>query len=345
MLIRLVLFVCLFPLLSTGFAQGDLALGQWKSYLPYQESVSVAQSADRIFYATPFGLLALDKADFAVEYFSKVKGLSNVGIQLIDYNPYSEVLMVVYQNGVIDLLKPTGTVVLNQIRNFRNILGEKTVNNVFVANDSITYLAANYGLSRLNTVREEFEFTTFTGTAVEDVAVYANKIYAATSEGIYRIDVDDPLPDNFENWEALRNDFNFPDDYGSQVLALFEEQLFLNVDEAIYAFDGSTLDTIYQEAGYEAAYLSSEGAGLVIGLTRGTQQQGKVLYLNAAKDITPLASDCTFNPYFAIEDQNQDQAGFIWFADQARGFKYLENLSDNSCKSLSFDSPYSQYAY
>lgn len=341
---RILIFLLTISNAYSLFAQqSDLAIGQWKSHLPYRQAISVTQSADRIFYATDFGVLALDKEDFAVEYFSKVRGLSNVDIKLIKYNPFSEVLMVVYKDGVIDLLRSTGTSVLNQIKNFRNILGEKSVNNVFMSNDSIVYLAASYGVSRLNIKREEFEFTTFTGTNVNDVLVYEDNIYAATDEGIYRVELDNPLPDNFENWEALRTDSGFPDDYSSKVLAIFQDQLYLNIAQTLYAFDGMTLDSVYQEEGFDWAYLSTEGTGMLAGLTRGTQLQGKALYIDTENNIQTLSSSCTFNPFFAVEDSQK--AGFIWFADQARGFKYLENTNDASCRAIDFNTPYSQHVY
>ena len=73
------------------FSQNELAIGQWKSHLPYRKAVDVTQSQEKIYYATEWSVLALDKSDFSVEFFSKVNGLSNVGVERIKYNRISEI--------------------------------------------------------------------------------------------------------------------------------------------------------------------------------------------------------------------------------------------------------------
>ncbi|MDV7397808.1 hypothetical protein RZS08_40785, partial [Arthrospira platensis SPKY1] len=97
----------------------------------------MAQSKDKIFFATELSLLALDKDELSVEFISKVNGLSNTGVEFIRYNPFLEVLIVVYKNTAIDLLYEDGAVVtLNQVLNFQGIAGQKRIFDVHIANDS-----------------------------------------------------------------------------------------------------------------------------------------------------------------------------------------------------------------
>lgn len=223
------------------FGQNDLALGQWKSYLPYRKAVDVTQSTDRIFYATEWSVLAIDKEDFAAEFLSKVNKLSNVGISSIKYNPLSEILIIVYTDGVIDLLKPEERVSLNAIKNFRNIIGEKRINNVFVENDSMVYLAANYGISRLNILADEFAYTTFTGVEIADVVRFQNQIFVATNEGIYFTSIENPFPEDFSSWERLDQTEGFPEEYVTRQFGVFEDRLFLDIDDALFYYDGQNL--------------------------------------------------------------------------------------------------------
>ncbi|MEM8526892.1 MAG: two-component regulator propeller domain-containing protein [Bacteroidota bacterium] len=333
------LLLLMIPL--SALAQNDLAIGQWKSHLPYRKAIDVTQSQEKIYYATEWSVLALDKIDFSVEFFSKVNGLSNVGVERIKYNRFSDILIVVYTNGVIDLLKPEGTVVLNAIKNFNNILGQKNINDVYIENGSDIYLAASYGISKLNIEAEEFAFTTFTGAEINSITVFQEELYAATNEGVYKTSLKNPFPEDFSTWDFLDNSFGFPVDYSSQNLAVFQEELYLDVNDTLFRYDGNELAFAYQEEEYQLAYLSTEGNNLIAGWTRGRQQEGRILYFQDKQEFTELSRSCLFNPFFAVEDSEKD--GFIWFADQARGFKYLENFQDSQCKNISFNSPFSHH--
>ncbi len=336
------IFVSLFLLFPLAIiAQNDLAIGQWKTHLPFHQAKYVTQSDDRIFFATEFGVAVIDKADFAVAFLSKTKRLSSTGIRLIKYNNFSNILLVAYTDGVIDLLKPDGTVTLSQIKNFNNIIGQKTINDIRIENDSIVYIAANYGISKLNILKEEFEFSTLTSNlAVNSITLYNNNIYAATNEGIYFIAQSSAFPENFGAWQFLEGS-GFPLDYSTNTLAVYDNALYLDANDTLFRYDNSILEKILFEQDHKVAYLSDEGQNLMVGLTRGTQRQGKLIYFERPDRTITLPSNCTFNPLFGIEDNQK--VGFLWFADQQRRLWYLENPSDNDCESLDFNSPYSQH--
>jgi hypothetical protein len=118
-------------------AQNDtsqLAIGQWRSYLPLNTGRYVTQSPDRLFYAAEQSVLVIDKSEFSTDEISRIDGLSNSGIRLLRYHPGSKTLLVVYNNSVIDLIPDEGPVrTLNQIANFSNFVGEKMVFDLVVA--------------------------------------------------------------------------------------------------------------------------------------------------------------------------------------------------------------------
>lgn len=327
---------------TTLTAQNDLAIGQWQSHLPYRDAEFVTQSDDHIFFATEWSVLALDKTDFATEFFSKTNRLSNVGVETIKYNRAGATLIVVYEDGVVDLLTEQGTSTLNQIKNFNNVIGDKTINHIFVENDSIIYLSASYGVSKLNIKREEFVYTTSTPIPVYSFTVWENQLYFATDEGVYTTPATNNFPENFFSWELLELD-GLPLDYSSRHVTVFDNKLFLEVNNTLAFIENGQLNTVFSEASRQLNYLSTEGSGLITGWSRGDFSRGKVLYFENATTFKQLPDDCVFNPLFAIEDSRQD--GFIWFADQARGYKYVNTIDDNSCQEISFNSPYSHHVY
>jgi len=320
-------------------AQSPLAIGEWRSHLPFRIGRSVTQSNDNIYYASDQALLVLDKSDLSTRYLSKTEGLSNAGIELVKYHPGSDVLAVMYSNSVIDLVKPDGIVTLNQIRNFANLPGQKKINYAFAEGDSKLYLATSYGISAIDVVREEFEFTTFTGVRVNAVVRFDNRIYAATDEGIYVA----PLPGtrniaDFNNWEFLSVEAGFPDEYSAGALAVWNGKLYADINEVLVRWEGNSLTEVFREPGTALRFLSAEGSLLLAGFGNCTAfgcPNAKTLYFAADGSMGALASGCVSVPLGAIEDEQ----GRIWFADAFNGFRYVNRASDVLCNILEFNTP------
>lgn len=330
-----ILICCTIP----AMAQQPLAIGEWRSHLPFRVGRSVTQSNDNIYYASDQALLVLDKTDLSTRFLTKTEGLSNAGIDLVKYHPGSDVLAVVYSNSVIDLVKPDGITTLNQIRNFTNLPGQKRINQAFADGADKLYLATSYGVSSIDVNREEFEFTTFTGVKVNAVVVFQNRLYAATDEGIYVA----PAPGtrniaDFNNWDFLGLEEGFPDDYHAGALAVWNDKLYADVNDALVRWEGDQLTEIFVEPGTALRFLSAEGNVLLAGFGNCTAfgcPNAKTLFFNSNGSMGTLAAGCVSVPLGAIEDQQ----GRIWFADAFNGFRYVTQVSDAVCKILEFNTP------
>ena len=320
----------------------DLRIGQWRSHLPYNSGLHVTQSATEAFYATPFSILALDKEDFGVRFLSKVDGLSNVGIRLIKYHAPSETLIVVYNNSVIDLVEGNSVLTLNQIKNFSNLTGEKRINNIFVENDSMIYLAASYGISKLNLAAREFVFTVFTGIDVQDVGIFDGGLFMATEEGIYRTDTGNPNPEDFSLWQLLGAESGFPGDYSSGAFANYNGDFYVDVAGELYRIAPGTLAPVlvHTEASAEIAYITSEGPQLLVGyrcLSSSVCGNGKILYFNADGGSGQLPSSCIGSMRHGIQAPD----GRLFFGDLFRGFRTLSSVTAANCDLLDINSPWS----
>lgn len=331
--LRIILLLLIFPIFLS--AQPDYPIGSWRSYLPFREGNKVTQSAEQIIYATGEAIFTLDKEDLAVDFLTKTDGLSNVGVREIKYNQGSETLIVVYNNSVIDLVKEDGIRTLNDIKNFNNIIGLKEVNKIFVENSEQVYLATSFGISRLNVVSGFFEFTTFTGIAINDVVVFKEQIYIATDEGIYRVAKDNFNIDDFSNWTFLAENVGLPMDYSSSVLGVFNDQLYLGANDILYQLTGDTVQEIHTEEGFSLAFLSAENSHLLVGYECGSCD-GKVVAFSADNTFVKVPNRCINRPLDALEDEQ----GRIWFADRFDDVRYAESLNDQDCRRLSFNSPF-----
>lgn len=340
---NLLLYLLLFTVISTNLAQNVLPIGQWRAHHPYRKGIAVTQSNSAVYYATEEAILSIEKEDMAVSFLSKVDGLSNVGIQTIKYNTFSDILVVIYTNSVIDLVKPDEIITMNQIANFDNFVGEKTIADIFIENDSIIYLAANYGISKVNIFANEFVFTTFTGVPVNNVEIFGGFIYGTTEEGIYRADQNNLFLDDFRNWVLLGPEEGFPEDYSSNAITTFDGSLFVNVADTVFQIQNGGIEFVYTESDFSLEYLSGTSNYLMLGYrcNSGSCGRGKVVYFNKDGAFGTVTSDCAGVPLGAIEDQD----GRIWFGDDFRDFRMLNSITDGTCNKLSFNSPFSEESW
>ena len=324
-----------FPKILT--AQTDLAIGRWKSHLPFNSGIYVTQSDDRVFYATHYAVLIIDKDDHALERLTKVEGLSRVGVSLVKYNKQSDVLVVVYTDGVIDLVDKNSIRTLLNIPGSNIILGEKKVYDIYMANDSIAYLSANFGITTLNLRSGLFPNTVKTPVEVRGVQIFEGKLFAATEEGIYTIDLASGLNVNdFSNWGLMAGVQGFPGDYSSKTIAVFNGKLYADVSDSLYVYDGDTAQYLHHEDNFNMKFLSAEGSHLLVGFRCNGECDGRVLIFDTDNSFEMAPADCINRPDYATEDAQ----GTIWYADDFNFFR-VQGKGSGTCEGIQVNSPFS----
>lgn len=325
-------------------AQTPLKIGQWQEHLPFRSGISVTQSDTKVYYGTPYALLVFDKADPSIFHkMTKVEGLSQVGAALVKYNRGSNILAVAYDNAVIDLVSPTGVLTLLNLPKSNIILGEKHINDIYMANDSIAYLSANYGITTLDVRKGLFPNTTRTPFEVRSVHSFQNRLYAATDGGLYFYDpASGTNPDDFSNWQLLAAEKGFPFDYYARGLAVYHDKLYVGISDSLFVFDGDTARYVTHLDSMRLSYLSAEGAHLIVGYDclKDGCSNGRVLLLDADHQITPAGSLCANGPTYAIEDEQ----GNIWYADRFNGYR-LQRNGQGSCELMTINSPRTHHVY
>jgi len=319
----------------------SVAIGQWSQHLPWQRAVSVTQSDAKIFYATEWAVVEIDKADRSAQYLTKVEGLSDVSMNFIRYNQAAGVLLLAYSNSNIDLWRASDGSVVNLpfIQKNVNISGDKKIYDATFEGKK-AYLACGFGILKLNLETAEVEYTVFTGVPIRSVAVYKNNLYAGTEEGIYRLPDDDINPADFSRWRLLGQSDGFPQGNTANCLTVSNDILYLGVERALCRFDGATFDTVTVNPSKNVIFLSAEGAGLVIGWRKDENDfNGRIQYLepgsNTPYDINfPCES---FVPQYAVEEGSKK----FWIADANDDFRYYDAI-DGKCERFRFNSPYNE---
>jgi hypothetical protein len=184
-------------------------MGSWKDYLSYANATKVAISTTKVYCVTEGGLFYYDLQDNSISKISEKIPLSDFGIKTIAYSLENHVLVVTYKNSNIDLIYDDGSVInLSDIKR-KQITGDKSINNItFLGNEA--YFSTGLGIVVLNLEKKEIKETYLIGEggnalAVNDIAIYNQKIYAATNNGLRWAEKDGTNLQDFNNWLVVEN--------------------------------------------------------------------------------------------------------------------------------------------
>ncbi|HYQ57828.1 MAG TPA: hypothetical protein VEP89_10840, partial [Draconibacterium sp.] len=183
--------------------------GTWQDYLSYNKATKVAVSSDKVFCVAEGGLFYYDLEDNTVNKFGDAIQLSDFDVETIAYSEAMNILVIAYANSNIDLLFDDGHVVnLSDIKR-KSVAGSKAIHNITCSGNE-AYLSCGFGIVVLNLDKQEVKDTYYIGDEgaameVNDVETDNNFIFAATNQGIYQADKDEPNLANYANWMHVEN--------------------------------------------------------------------------------------------------------------------------------------------
>jgi hypothetical protein len=319
-------------------AQSDLAIGEWKSYLPYKSGLYVTQGPEKIYYGTEFSVFSINKEDFSAQFLSKTEGLSDIGISVIKYDGQHEQLIIAYSNSNIDIVKGTDIFNIPSIKLNTNIIGDKTVYNIHIASNGRAYLACGFGVLELDLEKKEFGFTSFSpGVRILDITSKGSMLFAASDEGVYSADLGSNLNlGDFNNWTFLGGENGMPLLYEATNIEVYKDKLYILSEGTLYKeTDDLQMISIYQvQNEEEVGFLSAEGERLILGLRNGAN--GQLHFFDENDQIITGSANCSNVLLYAIEDES----GRIWYADEWNDIRYANSYTSD-CQRINFDTPYS----
>ncbi len=319
-----------------ALAQTDaVGIGAWRQYLPFHRGVSVSQSAGKIYFGSEQGVFVMNKDNFDTEFLTKIDGLNDANIRLVRYNKEVDKLMIVYQNGNIDLLQSDGSITnLPDIANNINITGDRTIYDISF-DGTTTYLSCGFGVIVFNIATELFDFTLFTGVQVYSTAVWNDSLHIGTNDGIFRVSQSSGANiADFSTWSLLGEASSFPAAYTCRAMQPYEGYLYATIDSALYRLTPQGPVWVHGIAGKTCQFLTSEGPSLVAGFRCNTNCNGDVIRLDAAGNIKPAGSSCVSRPLYAIEDDKLR----MWYADEYSAYRFTFT-GDEVCNQWTFNTP------
>jgi len=328
--------------LITLNAQTDLKLGEWKAHLPANYAKEIAVGNSKIFIATDGQIIVLDEDDIDnPTYYSKVEGLSDVGLDKIAYDETNDQLVIAYANSKIDLFTPGSTFSIFDIFRNTTIQGSKKINDLFITeNGEFLYLATGFGILQYNLERREFGFNTFTSEIVNGISVLGSKVYAATETGCYYFDLESNLNENFfGDWILIDEEAGISAWYDSQMVEIINDKIIVHADNGIFISNdlGASfrLAYTYDASDLAAVDISSFNDGWMLTL-RNENGQSQIIFFDADDQEIAKDDSCPGVSNGAV----QDSEGRIWIEDEYRGVRLKANPTA-ACETLEYPGPFS----
>lgn len=236
---KIIIISFLIPFFS--FSQVDYS-DKWEDFFSYNQVNDFVLSNGKIYAIAENAVFIYDILNDSYQKISSVNGLSGEKTSALFYDASSDKIVVGYQKGLIETINPDGSIKIS--KDILNLAqpGSKKING-FYKYQNILFVSTPFAVIEYNLNTLEFGDTFYIGSGSS--AVYINQIlvkndtlYAATENGIYQANVNDPFLIDFNNWLApqgnLIGNFNSIIQFNDAVYVSKEKKLFrLNDDNSL----------------------------------------------------------------------------------------------------------------
>ncbi|GAB2786648.1 hypothetical protein GCM10027275_33960 [Rhabdobacter roseus] len=291
----------------------EIPVGGWQTHFNYQSAHSVVRAGERLYVATHNGLFSYLPADGTTTQYSKINGLSDVGVSSLAYHEASTLLLLAYRNGNLDLMyldaqtEPEQIVNWPLIRDAADLPLSRRIRQV-VFHEELAYLSTDFGIVVLDPARREVRETyRYIGAAGAEVTVYGvaftqDSLFAATSQGTLGTSLSESVNRQyFGNWVLI------PAPFPVSTLAAYQGYLYAGgAGQGVVRRQSGTWQTIYSTP---STYLDLNTS------------QGQLIASLANEVVLLGTSPTVFRDALLAAPQQSilDPLGYLWVADRQNG--------------------------
>ena len=254
--------------------------------------------------------------------YSKVEGMSEIGMQCINYDMATSTAVLCYDNGNIDLFKDHTFYNVPDLKN-KTIAGDKTVFEITTLNGT-AYLSSAQGIIVLDLTRKEIKETyqLIANSQVLKIKSFAEKgdsFYAATSNGIYSAAKNSPALQDSQVWNRIN-----PIDSVNKI-TVFNNTLYMATNKAVHTLNGGTLQPVYTvtEPNVNVRHIDAGKNSLYISAYNDSTFRGVVRLMDASQQLVDSFRS-EVKPVQVVELLD----GTVWIADAEAGMQ--RRIGDHS---------------
>ena len=223
-----------------GFAQSNTL---WQGYFSFSEIKDLSESPTTIFAASENALISRNNSSNQIKTTTTVDGLSGQTISSIYYSTITNKTIVGYEDGLILVVNEADGSILKIIDIISKQLpaGLKKINHFMEYNGNV-YISCDFGIIQFNLAKMQFGDTYFIGDngkeiSVKQTTILDGFIYAATSNGIKRAELNEANLIDYSKWQTI-----MPGSWTS--ITAFEQNLIaINTSGEIYEYNSNSFSS------------------------------------------------------------------------------------------------------
>lgn len=300
-----------------------IEVGQWRTHFAPSAIQKIVQRHDEVFAVISQELVYVDTRDNRILEMNKVGGLSGTELSTAAYSPLHDILLVGYTDGRLDFVYGNNDVFTVYDIADKEISGGKAVQHICISG-RYAYLSMPFGVVVVDLQKQEIKETYFIGAEntfvqVNRIAVFQNRIYAATEQGLKYADLS---LGNLNDYTAWKTDTLFG---GGKVLYVAEvfDRLMVGNAQTIYVGDGLTgWKDFWRTEDEEDEITALEGCSryMAIGVTRSSYN-GRVDVLDENAQEVFSTQQYGFRKILSLL-WNED--GSLWFGTENFEFRRFD---------------------
>lgn len=181
-------------------------VGAWSDHLSYFSAKSLAISPDDIYASTGNSVIVFNRKYEELGKITRVQGLSETAISCIGWSAAQKALVIAYSSTNIDIVRDKAVYNIPDIKR-KYITGKKEIFRI-KTNGKFAYMASSFGIVVVDIIKNEINDTWKPGAGGETAEVYdisftENRVYAATSSGVYFADPSSSGLSYYGNWTLI----------------------------------------------------------------------------------------------------------------------------------------------
>ncbi len=237
--------ILLFFFITFQFVQAQDFSNEWEAFFSYTSLVDIVENNGKIYAAAQNSIFIYDDITGEIETLTTVNGLSAQNISEIYYSPTRDILVVGFENGLLQLVFDDNSVrTIVAVRDKIVIPPDDKRINEFLERGDLLYIATDFGIALYNLDLLEFDDTYFIGDGgsqlvVNSIAIEGTNIYAATNGGGIRVaSITNPFLLDFTNWTQVNADiWESMTSFNNRVYAITQGR-FVASSNGVGAFSG-----------------------------------------------------------------------------------------------------------
>ncbi len=182
----------------------------WTGHFSYLDIQDISKTEDRLFAAATNAIFTYDFFSNEITTLSTIDGLSGDNISTILYVEDRSILLIGYDNGLIQVYDETDNSILSvvDILEKQTIPAASKIINHFSRDEDAVYISAGFGVSVFDINQLEFGDSFFIGPNnaqinVSQSDVFEGFIYAASDFGLFRGEISNPNLIDASEWQNI----------------------------------------------------------------------------------------------------------------------------------------------